>query len=321
MHVAFSRNIREFTMPSRILSTSEHDKFMTRILLQTTIVGAEDDWNIDRYSLIRDYLASLRNERDEPLYAVTARNREPDRNGNDPILSGLSDSDFDEIWLFAADSGNGLSRSDCAGVGGFRQRGGGILVARDHEDAGSSVCTLAGVGDAHYFHSRNPDPDVSHRCVDDTETTTISWPNYHSGRNGDFQRITPVEPVHELLHSPDSSTGHIELFPAHPHEGGIGVPAAEPHARVIATGRSKVTSRQFNLIVAFESTTDNKHNQVGRALAHSSFHHFADYNWDVDLGCPSFVAERPGGGMKQNSRALADIRTYVSNAARWLSRR
>ena len=36
-------------------------------------------------------------------------------------------------------------------------------------------------------------------CADDVETKSISWPNYHSGSNGDFQRITPVGPVHELL--------------------------------------------------------------------------------------------------------------------------
>ena len=35
--------------------------------------------------------------------------------------------------------------------------------------------------------------------IDDQDTPTIFWPNYHSGSNGDFQRIAAVEPVHELL--------------------------------------------------------------------------------------------------------------------------
>jgi hypothetical protein len=292
---------------------------MIRILLQTTIPAVDDDWNIRRYSLLRSYLASLEDERGEPLFAVTARDREPDARGDDAVLSGLADSDFDEIWLFAADTGNGLSGRDCAGITAFRQRGGGILATRDHQDAGSSICSLGGVGAAHFFHTRNQDPDVSRRCVDDTETTTISWPNYHSGRNGDYQHLIRVEPIHDLLRLPGSEGKLIELFPAHPHEGGVGAPEGETDARVIAMGKSTMTNRVFNLIVAFEEGEDSKGNRLGRALAHSSFHHFADYNWDTDAGCPSFVAEASGDAMKKNPRALADIQTYVRNAALWLA--
>jgi hypothetical protein len=292
---------------------------MIRVLLQTTIQAVEDDWNIDRYSLLRDYLASLEDERGSPVFAVTARDLEPDARGHDPVLSELADSDFDEIWLFAADAGDGLSRGDCAGIGAFRRRGGGILATRDHQDTGVSICNLAGVSAAHYFHSRNPDPDASRHCVDDTETRTISWPNYHSGRNGDYQRVIAAEPVHELLRHPNSPGEPIEYFPAHPHEGGIGAPEANPHARVIARGRSKITGRPFNLIVAFEGDEEKAGEPIGRALIHSSFHHFVDYNWDTDKGCPSFVEEEPGDGMKQEPRALADIHDYVRNAAFWLA--
>src|SRR5262252_7559264 len=162
---------------------------MIKVLLQTTIPALDDDWSIHRYSLLRDYLTSLQDERGEQLFAVTARDRESNAGGDDTVLSNLADSDLDELWLFAADDGNGLSGRDCAGISAFRHRGGGILTARDHQDTGSSICSLGGVGAAHYFHSRNQDPAPSRRSVDDTETTTISWPNYHSGRNGDYQRI------------------------------------------------------------------------------------------------------------------------------------
>src|SRR2546428_7240237 len=38
----------------------------------------------------------------------------------------------------------------------FHQRGGGLLVARDHQDfMGCSVCALGDVGRAHFFHARN----------------------------------------------------------------------------------------------------------------------------------------------------------------------
>jgi hypothetical protein len=97
------------------------------------------------------------------------------------------------------------------------------------------------------------------------------------------------------------------------------VPEDEAHASVIATGQSKVTSRPFNLVVAFESSSDAHGNQLGRGIAESSFHHFVDYNWDTEMGCPSFLAEPPGDGYKRNPQALNDIKTYVGNAARWLA--
>ena len=290
----------------------------TRILLQTTIPFAEDDWHIGRFSLLRDELGSLKDEAGNSLYEVTTRDRESDAAGNDPILSTLDATDFEELWLFAIDTGDGLTAPDCQGITRFRQRGGGILATRDHQDLGTSLCTLGGIGRAHFFHSKNPEPDPSRQIADDPYTTSISWPNYHSGANGDYQTII-AEPAHELMRSPKSPGGIIQFFPAHPHEGAVGVPEGENHAHVIATGKSQVTGRPFNLVVAFESSKDAHGNKLGRGIAESSFHHLADYNWDTDMGCPSFVAEPPGDGYKQNPEALNDIKTYVGNAAKWLA--
>jgi hypothetical protein len=289
------------------------------ILLQTTIPPTVDDWDIRRFARLRAQLASLRDEAGEFLCQVTARNRASDASGNDPILSTLDRSDFDELWLLAVDSGAGLTTKECAAITAFRERGGGLLVTRDHQDLGSSVCTLGGVGAAHFFHTRNPDPDPARSCVDDLETPTISWPNYHSGRNGDYQKITPVEPLHELLRHPAMPSGWIEFFPAHPHEGAVGVPPGEAHARVIATGRSQVTGRSFNVIVAFERAKDAHGRWLGRAVAESSFHHFADYNWDPQSGAPSFVTEPPGDGVAREPHRLEDIKVYVRNLALWLA--
>jgi hypothetical protein len=290
-----------------------------RILLQTTIPATKDDWNIDRFSLLREHLSSLRDDEGKPLCEVTARNRAQDEAGDDPILSRLDNADLDELWLFAVDAGNGLSMKDCEGITRFRQRGGGILATRDHQDLGSSICTIGGIGAAHFFHSKNPDPDESRRSVDDQDTPSISWPNYHSGSNGDYQRVTAVAPVHELLRNTDSPSGLIEFFPAHPHEGAVGVPLGEAHARVIATSVSQTTGRPFNLAVAFESADDKHGNGLGRGVAESSFHHFVDYNWDTDAGCPSFLLEAPGDGIKREPQKLNDIKTYVRNLAVWLA--
>ncbi len=291
-----------------------------RILMQTTIPFAADDWNIGRFSLLRDELAALKDDSGRPLCEVTTRDRDSDAAANDPVLSRLDTTDFDELWLFAIDQGDGLTVTDCQGITRFRQRGGGIMATRDHQDLGTSLCTLGGIGRAHFFHSQHSEPDPSRHVRDDPYTTSISWPNYHSGANGDYQTITAVTP-HELLRNPNSPTGAIQFFPAHPHEGAVGVPEGEQHADVIAVGQSKVTGRPFNLIVAFESSTDVHGNQLGRGIAESSFHHFADYNWDTEMGCPSFLIELPGNGYKQNPQALEDIKTYVGNAARWLAGR
>lgn len=287
-----------------------------RILLQTTIADTADDWHIGRFSLLQDFLGSQTDEEGAPLFEVTAR----DRHGadNDPVLSNLASSDFDELWLFAVDAGDGIPAPDCEGISRFRERGGGLLVTRDHQDLGSSVCNLGGVGRAHFFHSTNPEPDESRRVPDDKETKTISWPNYHSGRNGDFQRISVVAPVHELLRNTASVSGVIEFLPAHPHEGAVGVPSGERHARVIAMGQSLATGRPFNLIVAFERAEDERGNLLGRGVAESSFHHFADYNWDPGKGCPSFVDEPSGDSVGKDPVRLNDVKAYVRNLALWL---
>jgi len=290
-----------------------------QILLQTTIASVEDDWNIGRFSLLREHLTALTDEDGNRLWQVTARNREANTEGDHVTLSALDTTDFDELWLFAVDSGDGLSAADCAGITRFRQRGGGILTTRDHQDLGSSLCTLGGIGRAHFFHTRHQNPDSSRQVRDDQDTKTISWPNYHSGSNGNYQKVVPVKPVHELMTNAVNASGAIEWFPAHPHEGEVGVPAGEDGARVIATGLSQATQRPFNLVVAFDSVRDRGGNTLGRGIAESSFHHLVDYNWDISKGAPSFVEEPPGDEVLNDPQRLTDIKTYVRNAALWLA--
>jgi hypothetical protein len=289
-----------------------------KILLQTTIPFIEDDWNIHRFSLLRDHLSTIKNGDGSAICEVTARDRKDDRDGNDVVLSTLDAREFDQLWLFAVDNGNGLSVADCQGITRFRQRGGGILATRDHQDLGSSLCTLGGVGRAHFFHSRQPEPDTTRQVRDDHDSKNISWPNYHSGSNGNYQEISVVRPIHEVLRNDDNASGVIKYLPAHPHEGAVGVPESDQNANVIATGVSQVTGRPFNLIVAFERSRDKHGNTLGRAIAESSFHHFVDYNWDTSKGCPSFLEEPPGDQIKRQPEKLEDIKRYVRNVALWL---
>lgn len=284
-----------------------------KILLQTTIVPTKDDWSIARFSQLAKLLADEVNVDGQSRYDVTARDRGP-ADSPDPVLSNLDKGDFDQLWLFAVDVGDGLTPTDCEAISRFRQSGGGLMVTRDHMDLGSSICTLGGVGAAHFFHSRNQ-PDPAARRRDDPYTTAISWPNFHSGANGDYQEINPVLPIHPVLNDPASPTGAIRFLPAHPHEGGVRAPEGVD-ARVIATGRSKATGHEFNIAVAFAGGLEG-----GRAIAQSTFHHFADYNWDTRAGSPSFVSEPPSDGLIRNPQAVSDTRRYVLNVAEWLGRR
>jgi hypothetical protein len=290
-------------------------KRQTRILLQSTIPAAADDWSISRFSHLTEFLRQQCDEDGAPLFDVTARDRDP-LGAPDGVLASLDTSDFDELWLFAVDVGDGLGPEECTAIGRFRRKGRGLLVTRDHMDLGTSICNLAGVGRAHYFHTKNLDPDVSHRRIDDRSSTHISWPNYHSGANGDFQAIEVIQPVHPVLKNPASPTGTIRYLPSHPHEGAVGAPSDEPLARVIATGRSKITGIRFNIAVAFEMSESG-----GPAIAQSTFHHFADYNWDTTAGSPSFVDEAPGQAIMQHPDALADTHRYMRNVALWLGER
>jgi hypothetical protein len=283
-----------------------------KILLQTTIPTTEDDWSIARFSRLGALLREQRDGAGNPLYDVIVRDRDPPGRP-DSVLSTIDQSDFDELWLFAVDTGDGLTEEDCQAISRFRARGGGLLVTRDHMDLGSSVCTLGGVGKAHYFHSKQRDPDPEKRQRDDPYTTDIDWPNFHSGANGDYQQVEIVGDPHPVLANESSSTGLIRYLPSHPHEGDVCAPAGED-ARVILKGRSQATGREFNISVAF---APGEHG--GPAIAESTFHHFADYNWDPSSGCPSFVSEAPGDGLKRNPEAMTDTHRYVLNIAAWLS--
>jgi hypothetical protein len=286
---------------------------MLNLLLQTTIEGDPDDWNIARFSQLREFLASLKDKNGQPAFNVTARDR-TGRGAPDPVLSTLDASDIDQLWLFAVDGGDGLTDGDCAGISRFRHLGRGLLVTRDHMNLGSSVCNLGGVGAAHHFHSHNREPDEERHCVDNPFSPGISWPNYFSGANGDFQRVRPVGSIHPVMRDRHSTTGVVQYLPAHPHEGAVSAPPGDASSRVIVEGESLVTGRSFNIAVAFERSSDG-----GRAIAQSTFHHFADYNWDPATGGPSFVTDPPSDGIAGFPEALRSTRQYVSNVAFWLS--
>ena len=73
-----------------------------------------------------------------------------------------------------------------------------------------------------------------------------------------------------------------------------------------------------NLAVVLDGEVTPAGRPMGRALAESTFHHFADYNWDLDRGAPSFVSEPPGTQIKADPTRLAVYKDYIRNIATWL---
>ena len=288
---------------------------MKKILLQTTIPGAENDWHIGRFSMLREFLCSLTGADGKRLFDVTARDRGP-AGKPDPVMSTLAASDFDQVWLFAVDTGNGLHDEDCTGLSAFHRKGGGLMVTRDHMDLGCSICSIANIGALHLFHTRDGAADDPLCAPDDRGTPQILWPNFHSGANGDAQRISISGDVHPVLRDPESDDGTVQYLPAHPHEGAVAAPDGNPLARVIATGVSQATGKRFNVAVAVEPSATN-----GPVIAQSTFHHFADYNWEPAMGCPDFVSEAPGNSLATTPGAMRAVHRYVSNIALWLAGR
>jgi hypothetical protein len=167
-----------------------------------------------------------------------------------------------------------------------------------------------------HFNHFNPEAEL---VADDQDNPTIAPPNYHSGANGDYQPVMVDGTVHDLLRTDRTPSGRIAWFPAHPHEGSVSAPPEYDFARPLAQGRSAVTGRPFNVAVVLDGECSADGNPQGRAIATSTFHQFADYNWDTDRGAPSFVTDAPGTEMKQDPSRLEIYKDYVRNLARWLA--
>ena len=114
-----------------------------KVLLQTTIPTPADgdDWGIARFAMLADFLRAQRDAAGAPLFDVTARDRDP-LPAPGRVLSTLDTSDYDEAWLFAVDTGDGLTTDDCAAVSRFRRSGRGLLVTRDHTTSPTITGTL-----------------------------------------------------------------------------------------------------------------------------------------------------------------------------------
>ena len=255
---------------------------MPKILIQTTICASQDGWHVSDFS---ELAAVLRNDGN----VVVERDRQPGADGSDPVLSTLPESNFDQLWLLAADRGNALAPADVRGILRFRERGGGVLTARDRENLGSSLLNLGTLGAVNNFASYNRERGRRVRR--------------QSGLRGEYHRIVPLEPVHEILRSSNSPTGLVEYFPANPNEGAISVPRYVPNARAIAASTSVADGREFDVAIAIENERAGTGEFCGRGIAVSSVHYFSNADWAMAAG----------------GEHLEVYKDYVRNIARWLS--
>ena len=121
----------------------------------------------------------------------------------------------------------------------------------------------------------------------------------HSGANGDYQEIVSEGALHPVLRDPRSPDKVLRFLPAHLHEGSVSAVSGDKSVRFIANGSSIVAGVDFNLAVAFKLSGINE-----PAIAQTTFHHFADYNWDLHSGAPTSASEPPGGGWRKIPRLL-----------------
>lgn len=156
---------------------------MANILVQTTLCDGEGEWQIDRFASLITLLRS-------DGHGVVARNRTPQLDGSDPVLSTLDESDFHQLWILATDRGNGLAPADVRGILRFRERGGGIFAWRD-QSAGFSLLNLGSVGLVHEFRKYNR--AMSRRIV----------------FGGPFARLIPLSDVAYAIDGERSEDGRL----------------------------------------------------------------------------------------------------------------
>ena len=282
---------------------------MSKHILIKSTVNDVDDWHIGRFSILVAHLESLGHRvTTSPWHS---------QNGAELELSNLVTSDVDQLWLIAVDVVDAISDADALAIHNFRRRGGGLLVTRDHEDMGKTLLKLPEVGNSHHFQSINPEPDVTRHVRDDLETIEVSWPNYNTGANGDYQIIETSNPLHPLMQRADGST--LQFLPAHPHEGVVSLPNSLLEVgQELVFSRSQSTGHQFCAVVAIDTYQEGDGTNLGRVISESTFHHFADPNLDPAVPSPSFVTELPGDGIVQNDEARRDAFRYIENVANWL---
>lgn len=292
-----------------------------------------------------------------PTPVITKANRLADPTADRPNFifnNTITIANFDQIWLFGADSGPVLTNAEFAVLANFMNAGGGVFATGDHQSLGFAMGgELPRVRKMRDWSSipmsvnridtvTNPGPDRITQFDDQSdEFPQRIFPHFY----GSGSSWSP----HPLLRSP---LGPIDVMPDHPHESVclIGPALNAPYnlhglnftefpnsggaplaPEIIATsvsagrylnppgsisGKPPTTPRCFGSI----SVWDGHKVSQGRIVCDSTWHHFVNINLD---GTGAVAA--PGNNRRglrnaalvftQNFHQIAE---YYRNIADWI---
>lgn len=316
-------------------------------------------------------------------YQVTKAHRqndplgEADMNGFRFTQPGFDIDSYDQVWFFGARSNENeserLSDDELAIVSRWMdEKQGGVFATGDHADLGASLCArIPRVRSMRKWTNSQGVPSATgtnrHDTLRQGHDTTYTF----NDESDDIPQSIDVTmyPVRswrlpffrsEMPHPVLCGTkGIINVFPDHPHEGEVVLPASltnnfsfpgytnkpeypesapgvRPQPDIIAranvlsrtsaqdTNKGAVTAKTFGIVGAY----DGHQADVGRVVTDSTWHHWFDVN----------LIGRPGGGADPidpvgatdpksfgfpysvaGTAAYAKIRNYFRNVAVWLA--
>jgi hypothetical protein len=251
---------------------------------------------------------------------------------------------FHEVWLFGISaSAPYVNGAELTALETFMSSGGGVLAMGDHEDLGLGLCgNIPRVRTMRKWWYNAPFPPSQAQAPDSTNLTRNDTVQLIGGVDpGSFpgQEDGVPQPVyinyrlghhwwrphrwfrypHPMLCGP---RGAITVFPDHPHEGDVVLPAALDPAEypggvapeVIARGRNVVgrtksgititVPREFGLLGAYDGHQPAAN--VGRIAVDSTWHHWFNVNL-IGLDDPP------------HSVSYKDILAFFRNVAVWLA--
>ena len=287
---------------------------MANALLQITIPQNDDDWGSDRFSLLRQNIEIGCRQQDANASCI-AQSYPTDQAAIESLHQDLRAGHYSQAWVIGADAGDTPGASFYQALEAARRQGTSIVYARDHADLGASVrncsASLQSLGQTNQFRSLDTNPDPERTEYVNPNCPGILWPCVFTGQNGGVQLVEKM--VDHPILAFDSLMAKALVIPAHPHEGVLIPNSADQ--KVLLQGYS-VLSGASQISAVIEDQPGS-----GAVLAHSTFHHFADFNLDVSKGCPSFVTDPPSSQIADNPWILDDIRNYIRSAAAYFQGR
>lgn len=290
------------------MSPASHPS-VSRALLQTTIGPDPSDWDVGRFSLLAEQILAAGRAVDAG-FSLLAQNYPAAAQEREQLHQQLAEGDFGQVWLMAPDLDNGPEAAFFEALEAAVSAGTHLVIARDHTDLGSCLLALGGclapVTQTQTFQRSWPG------LPDDNEYANPSCPGIQTpcvvtGQNGGVQ-ICRKRSDHPLLAFDSLIDGHVVL-PAHPHEGVITPTVASQ--QVLLSSHSITSGREQITAIVDEAPGR------GMVLHHSTFHHFADYNIEVERGAPAFVLDPPSRQIADSPALLHDLRAYVGSVVRY----